>query len=181
MEEINFKQKLQEIEEWLVNAYSSIRSGQATPALLDAIRVQSYGTLVPLNQIANTAVEDARTLRINPWDTANISAIETALTEADLGVSVATDSEGVRAIFPELTSERRTQLSKLAKQKLEEARIRVRGLRDEVMKLLDQKCRTGELSEDETYTQKETVQTSVTAANTKLEEFYQKKEQELQT
>lgn len=179
MDSIEIKSKLDEIIKWLTGEYAGIRSGQATPALLDSIKVESYGSHMPLNQIGSVGVEDARTLRIAPWDTGSINAIETALQEANLGVSVATDSAGVRVIFPELTSERREQLQKLAKQKLEEARIRVRGSRDEVMKQLDKLEKDGECSEDEKFTKKDAIQADVDAANKTLDELYQKKEAEL--
>lgn len=179
MDTIEIKSKLDEIATWLQGEYVAIRSGQATPALLDAIRVDSYGAQVPLNQVANVGVEDARTLRISPWDTDSINAIETALTDADLGISVATDSAGVRAVFPELTAERREQLQKLAKQKLEDARIRVRGTRDDVMKTLDKLHKDGEASEDETFAKKDEIQTAVETANKSLEDLYQQKESEL--
>lgn len=179
MDSIEIKSKLDEISVWLGTEYAGIRTGQATPALLDNIKVESYGSMLPLNQVGSVGVEDARTLRIAPWDLSQIAAIETALQEADLGVSVATDSAGVRAIFPELTAERREQLQKLAKSKLEDARIRVRGARDEVMKALDKLEKDGECSEDEKFTKKEALQKDVDAANEALEALYNKKEAEL--
>lgn len=179
MDSIEIQSKLNDIIQWLQNEYATIRTGQATPALLDTIKVESYGSQVPLNQVGSVGVEDARTLRIAPWDVSQISAIEQALQEADLGVSVATDSAGVRAIFPELTSERRQQLQKLAKSKLEDARIRVRGARDEVMKALDKLEKDGECSEDEKFTKRDALQGNVEQANKTLDELYQKKEAEL--
>ena len=179
MDNIEIKTKLEETTAWLMSEYVGIRSGQATPALLDAIRVESYGAILPLNQVGSIGVEDARTLRVSPWDVSQIGTIETALSDANLGVSVATDSAGVRVIFPELTSERREQLQKLAKQKLEEARIRVRGTRDEVMKTIDKLHKDGELSEDVMYAKKDDVQKEVDDANSKLEGLFNKKETEL--
>jgi len=156
-----------------------IRTGQATPALLDAIRVESYGSLVPLNQVGNVGVEDARTLRVAPWDVSQVHAIEKAIRDADLGVSVATDSAGLRVIFPELTSERRTQLMKLAKTKLEDARIAVRAVRDDAMKEIEKALKDGDISEDEKFSKKEAVQATVDTANRELEGLFAKKEQEL--
>ena len=174
-----FEKKLTEAQSWLQDEYASIRSGQATPALLDAIKVDSYGSLVPLNQIGSVGVEDARTLRISPWDASQIAAVETAINDANLGVSIATDSAGLRVIFPELTSERREQLLKLAKGKLEEARVRVRTARDEAMKQIDGQEKAGEISEDERFSQKETAQKQVDEINKKLEEMLSQKEAEL--
>jgi ribosome recycling factor len=171
--------KLGEVKEWLKKEFAAIRTGQASPALLDGVKIESYGTLVTMNQVASIGVEDARTLRISPWDASQIVAIERALTEADLGVSVVTDSAGVRAIFPELTAERRVQLLKLAKAKLEDARISVRSVRDEAMKHIEKDEKAGEISEDDKFSQKETVQESIDKANTELEQLFTKKEQEL--
>ncbi len=174
------KQKFQETIKWLEREYAGIRTGQAAPALLDSVKVESYGTMVPIPQIGSVGVEDARTLRISPWDAGQIAAIERAIRDADLGVSVATDSTGLRVIFPELTSERREQLRKLAKAKLEEARVSVRSLRDELMRGLDRSEKAGEISEDELHRQKEQVQKEVDVTNKSLEAHLAAKEDELQ-
>lgn len=179
MDDTKLQTKLTDIKQWLQREYAGIRTGQANPSLLDNIKVESYGTLLPLNQVGSIGVEDARTLRIAPWDTSQIATIEQALQEADLGLSVATDSSGVRAIFPELTAERRTQLTKLAKSKLEEARISVRTARDELMKEIDQAEKAGSISEDEKFHRKEQVQKAVDETNQELDTLASKKEEEL--
>ena len=174
-----FEKRLKEIEQWLGSEYASIRTGQATPALLDGVKVESYGSMMQINQVGSVGVEDARTLRVSPWDTSLIKALETAIRDADLGVSVATDSSGLRVIFPELTGERRAQLLKLAKSKLEDARVSVRAARDEIMKDIEKQEKEGELSEDEKFAQKDTIQKLVDAANRNLEAVYDKKEAEI--
>lgn len=179
MEQKEIQTKLNEIKDWLQREFAGIRTGQASPALLDSVKAESYGSLTPINQMSSIGIEDARTLRITPWDTSQIPAIEKALHEADLGVSVATDSAGVRAVFPELTVERRAQLQKLAKAKLEDARIRVRSVRDDVMKEIDKKEKNGDISEDDKYTKKESVQEAVDNINKSLEALYSQKETEL--
>lgn len=176
---IDFDVRGKEILEWLNTEYSGIRTGQATPALLDNIKVESYGSMMPLNQVGSVGVEDARTLRISLWDAGGVTAVETALREADLGVSIATDSSGLRVIFPELTSDRRVQLIKLAKSKLEEARVSVRSARDEIMKDLEKQQKDGDIGEDDKFTQKEAVQKKVDAINTQLEGLYDQKEAEV--
>jgi ribosome recycling factor len=177
----NIEQRLQEAKDWLQKEYAAIRTGQATPALLDGIKVQSYGAQVPMNQVGNVGVEDARTLRVSAWDTGVISNIEQAILDANLGVSVVTDSSGLRVIFPELTSERREQLLRLAKSKFEDARITIRGARDEAMKDIDKQEKDGDLSEDEKFAEKENVQELVDKANKALEELFVKKESELKS
>jgi len=172
--------KFTDVGAWLTSEFAGVRSGQATPALLDGVKIDNYGALVPLNQVGSVGIEDARTLRIAPWDASQIAAIETAVGEANLGVSVATDSSGVRVIFPELTAERREQLLKLAKQKLEDARVSVRAIRDDAMKEIDKAEKAGDISEDEKFTKKEDVQKLVDDTNKQLESLYQTKEVELQ-
>ena len=174
------KKKLNEVKEWLQKEYAGIRTGKSSPALLDSIRVESYGSYMPVNQVANISTEDARTLRVSPWDSSMISAIERAIQDADLGVSLATDSSGVRVIFPELTIERRAQLQKLAKSKLEDARIRVRAVRDDVMKNIDKSEKDGDISEDQKFTQKDAAQKAVDETNRALESLFDQKEVELQ-
>lgn len=175
----DIKKKLQEATEWLQKEYSGIRTGQASPSLLDAIKVDNYGSMTPLNQVGNVGIEDARTLKISPWDVSSVSTIEQAIRDAELGVSVVSDSSGLRVIFPELTSERREQLLKLAKSKLEDARISVRSVRDEYMKMIEKSEKDGDISEDEKFGKKESVQTSVDSTNNELDSLLMKKEQEL--
>lgn len=175
-----FSKKLKETVSWLGEAYTGIRTGQATPALLDGVRVPSYGAQVPLNQVGTIGIEDARTLRISTWDAGTIPAIEQAIKDADLGVSVSTDSSGLRISFPELTSERREQLLKIAKQKLEDARVSIRAARDEIMKDIDRQQKDGDLSEDKKFAMKEQIQKQVDATNKELEELYGQKEVEIQ-
>lgn len=173
------KQKLDGTKDWLQKEFSSIRTGQATPALLDGIKIDNYGSLTPLSQVGTVGVEDARTLRVSLWDVSQIPLAEKAVTEADLGVSLSSDSAGLRVIFPELTAERRVQLLRLAKTKLEEARVTVRAVRDDAMKLIEKELKAGDISEDEKFTRKELVQSSVDTVNTALEALYDHKEQEL--
>jgi len=176
---IDFEKRTKDIVAWLQQEYTGIRTGQAAPAILDSIKVESYGSKMPLNQVASISIENARTLRVSPWDAGAISSIETAIRDADLGVSLATDSTGLRVIFPELTSDRRGQLLKLAGQKLEDARISVRGARDEVMKVLDKQMKDAELSKDAHFAAKEKVQKQVEATNMQLEALYDAKEAEI--
>jgi len=173
------KQKLKEVKDWLQQEFANIRTGQASPALLDFVKVESYGTLMPLNQIGTVGVEDARTLRVSVWDASVVKAAEEAIRDAELGVSVVGDSTGLRVIFPELTSERREQLLKLAKSKLEDARIAVRAIRDDFMKVIEKSEKAGDIGEDEKFTKKEAVQSAVDEINRSLESLCNQKESEL--
>ncbi len=179
---INFtqlKEKLESTQEWLVNEFAGVRTGRAVPALLDNIKVDAYGMQTPLKQLANIGVEDARTLRVNPFDVSQIKDVEKAITNADLGVGVQATSSEVRVIFPELTGERREQLLKIAGAKLEEARVRVRGARDDMKKDLIKQEKDGEISKDENHNAQEEMQKIVDDANKMLEDLYKKKEEEI--
>ena len=174
-----FSKRIQSAIEWLQSEYAGIRTGQATPALLDSIKVESYGAMMPINQVGSIGIEDARTLRVSPWDAGAVATIERAIKDADLGVSVATDSSGLRVIFPELSSERRVQLVKLAKAKLEDARVRIRAARDEAMKDIDAREKSGGMGEDQKFKEKDAVQKQVEAANKRLDDLYGTKEKEI--
>ena len=119
----DFNKRKDGVVEWLQKEFSSIRTGRATVTLLDSVMVDSYGTKTPLNQTANLSVEDPRTIRISPWDKSLIPEVEKGVANADLGVSTSADEDGVRAIFPELTTENRERLVKQAKAKVEEAKV----------------------------------------------------------
>jgi ribosome recycling factor len=173
------KQKLHEAKDWLQKEFIGIRTGQASPALLDAVKVESYGAMMPLNQVGTIGIEDARTLRVSVWDASVVKAAEEAVRDSELGVSVVGDSSGLRVIFPELTSERRQQLLKLAKSKFEDARISVRALRDDAMKAIEKSEKAGDIGEDEKFTKKEAIQSAVDEANQSLESLFLQKESEL--
>lgn len=174
-----FDARAAEVVEWLAKEYTSVRTGRATPTLLDGVQVESYGTRVPLMQVGSVGVEDPRTLRVTPWDASQVKAIEKAITDADLGVSVASDDRGIRVTFPELTSERRVQLLKIAKAKLEDARVSLRQARDEVVRDLEQKEKASELTEDEKFRAKDDLQKRIDKANEQLNAMLAKKETEI--
>ncbi|KND48914.1 MAG: ribosome recycling factor [Parcubacteria bacterium C7867-005] len=164
---------------WLQKEFSALRTGRSTPTILDVVSVESYGSRVPINQVANITVQDARTIRITPWDKNVTQAIDVAIRESNLGLSVAVDDQGLRISFPELTADRRVGLIKVAKQKLEEARITIRGERERVLNDLDKKEKDGEMSKDDKFRAKEDLQKLVDEANRKLEDLSTRKEKEI--
>ena len=174
-----FKQEIKNIEEWLRREFSTIRTGRATPAILDGVRVEAYESDMGIMELANISVEDARMIRITPWDMSLVKAVEKGITASDLGLSVAVDDKGIRVIFPELTSDRRTSLIKVAKQKLEDARITLRGEREKVIKDIDKQERDGGISEDEKFRLKTELQKMLDDTNRVLDEVFVKKEKEI--
>lgn len=176
-----FKVRTGEIEEWLKKELSLLRTGRATSAILDSITVDSYGSQSPIAHVGTVSMEDARTLRIAPWDKTQVKAIEGAIQKANLGLSVTTDDGGLRVIFPELTGERRQQIIKLLKDKLEEARISLRKEREEVIADLKKLEKEGELSEDDVFKSKEELQKRVDEANAKFDALAAAKEADITT
>ena len=174
-----FKKNLASAEEWLKKELTQIRTGQASPAVLDGVRVEVYGTPMALKEVASIIIEGARTLRLTPWDKAQVKEIEKAVNEANLGMSVAADGEGVRVNFPELTSDKRKDYAKTAKDKLEDAKKHVRGHRDQVVKDLQAKEKASGFGKDEVFRLKNETQKIVDETNKKLEEMYAKKEKEI--
>jgi ribosome recycling factor len=174
-----FEKKIKDLQERLAKELSGIRTGRSSPAILDAIQVESYGTRMPINQLATISVEDARTLRITPWDKANAKEIEKAITQGNLGLSVGADEKGIRVFFPELTLERRAGLLKVAKEKVEEARAMLRQARDEVWSDIQKKEKEKAMSEDDKFRGKDDMQKRVDSANKYFDDALQRKEREI--
>ena len=129
--------------------YDSLRTGRASAALLDKIRVDYYGTPTPINQVASISVPEARSIVIQPWDKTVLPAIEKAIQTSDLGLPPNNDGKLIRLVFPSLTEDRRKQLAKSAKATAETARIAIRNIRREGMDELKKLSKNGDISEDQ--------------------------------
>jgi ribosome recycling factor len=175
----NVQKQKESIVEWLKAEYRSIQTGRATPQVLDLVYIDMYGSRTPIAHVGSITIEDPRTIRVAPWDKTIVSAIEKAINEADLGLSVSSDSDGLRVHFPALTTETRTKLVKLLKDRLEEGRIRVRALREETNKDIDAREKDGEYGEDDKRRYREETQKNVDGMNLDLEDLFQKKEKEV--
>ncbi len=165
--------------EWLRGEYRSISTGRATPQVLDLVSIDMYGARTQIAHAGSITIEDPRTLRVSPWDKTIIGQMEKAINDADLGLSVSSDSDGLRVHFPALTTETRQKLVKLLKDRLEEARVRVRTLREETNKNIDSREKAGEYGEDEQHRYRDDMQKIVDTTNLQLEELFQKKEKEV--
>ena len=173
------KNKIKETEEWMKKEYTGIRTGMASPQLLDSVIVESYGQRMPINQVGSVSIADPKSLLVTPWDASQVKAVEKAITVANLGVSLKTDEKGVRIFFPELTSERREILIKMAKDKLEHGKITLRAVRDEVVKDIENKEKEGGMGEDDKFRFKGEMQKLVDAGNKALEDIFNKKNKEI--
>lgn len=186
----NFKTELKKVEEFLGKEYSQLNIGRASPMVLDGVSVESYGSRVPLKNVASVSIEDPKTLRISPFDKNQIKEIEKAIASANLGLSVATDDLGIRVIFPQLTTETRQNLVKVLKEKLEEQRITVRRERERIWADIEAREKEparppksgaggGKLTEDEKFKAKEELQKIIDEANRNLEASFEKKQKEV--
>ena len=167
------------ITDWLKSEYRTIQTGRATPQVLDLVHIDMYGARTQIAHAGSVTIEDPRTIRVAPWDKSVIGQMEKAINDADLGLSVSSDSEGLRVHFPSLTTETRSKLVKLLKERLEDARVRVRALREETNKNIDARAKEGEYGEDEQNKYREEMQKIVDRANQELEDLFQKKETEV--
>lgn len=167
------------IEEWLNTEYKQVHSGRATPMILDGIVVDNYGSMVPLRNVASISIEDPKTLRIAPWDKNTVKAIEKSLIDSNLGLGVVSDSDGVRLTFPPLTTERRTETVKILKTILEDARIRVRKIRESELKKIDEITKNDGIGEDDKRRLEQDMQKTVDQTNANLESIFKQKEKEV--
>ena len=167
------------MEEWLLREYAGLHTGRATPAVLDTIIIDSYGSKMPIKNVASINIEDPKTIRVSPWDKNQVKEIEKAVNTANLGLSVTVDKEGLRVIFPQLTEETRGSLVKVLKAKLEESRIRMRQEREKVWNDVQRVEKDGKMSEDDKFRAKDEIQKIIDEANNKLEALFAKKEKEV--
>ncbi len=175
----NFSIGMTEVISWLNKELSSIRTGRATATLLDSVFVEVYGSKMPLNQVASISQEDPKTIKVMPFDFKQASIIEKGINEADLGVSVSNSSTGIRVVFPDLTSERRDVLVKQVGKKVEEAKTSVRIKRDELKKDIQNKKKSGSISEDDERRQLSEMQEIVDKTNKEFDALFEKKEKEI--
>lgn len=174
-----FKKQLTSSEDWLKKEFQQIRTGQASPAVLDNVKVEVYGAPMGLKEVASVTIEGARTLRISPWDKSQTKEIEKGITAANIGLAVIVDDQGLRVMFPELTADRRTEIAKMAKEKMEDAKKQVRQHRDVVVKDLQSKEKDGFMPKDDAFRASKDAQKLVDEANKRLEDAYVKKEKEI--
>lgn len=174
-----FKKKMDGVKEHLNKELSTIHTGRANVALLDMVFIESYGSRLAIPHVATVTNEDARTLRIVPWEKSNGKEIERAINEVNLGLSVSADDSGLRVAFPPLTTERRIAFTKIARDKVEEGHIAVRNEREKTKNDIIAKEREGEISEDEKRISLENLQKLVDEANSALDMFGEKKEKEI--
>ncbi len=176
-----FKADADKALEHMLHELAGLRTGRANPALLHNVQVDSYGSTMPLSQLANIGTQDARTLVVTPWDKSNIGSIEKGIQAANLGLNPSSDGQVIRVILPQLTEERRKELVKLVGQVAEKARIGVRNVREDVLKASKKAKEDGEMTEDEQQVFQKKLQTAVDELNEEIKKQAEEKEKEIMT
>jgi len=144
-----FEERMKKTLSVLDEDFDTIRVGRANPKVLDKITVNYYGTETPLNQVGNVSVPEPRMLQISPWEVSLIKDIEKAIHTSELGLNPSNDGKVIRLVFPELTEERRKQLSKDVKKKGEDAKVSIRNIRRDAMDILKKAEKKNEITEDD--------------------------------
>lgn len=160
---------------------NSIRTGRANPTLVENIIVNYYGTKTPLQQLANISVPDTRYIIIQPWDKNTIKDIEKSINASDLGLNPINEGNIIRIVIPALTEERRKDLSKVVHQKIEETRVSIRNIREEVWRTIKDKKTSSEITEDDMFQQQKELQKVIDEYNEKIKTMGDEKEKEIMT
>ncbi|MDT7924852.1 MAG: ribosome recycling factor [Chlorobiota bacterium] len=173
------RQHMAKSVEHLQQQLARLRTGRATPALIEHIRVDYYGVPTPISQVGNISVPEPRMLVIQPWDRSLLGAIEKAILQSDLGVTPSNDGSVIRIVMPPLSEERRRELVKVCRKYAEEARIALRNLRREYMEKLRQVEKEEHLSEDERRRGEQELQKIMDSFTEEIERILERKEREI--
>lgn len=175
----SLKADMEKVISHLKKEYDRVRTGRASPALLDGIKVDYYGTPMPLNQVANISVPEPRLITIQPWDKGIMGEIEKAIQRSDLGLTPMNDGKVIRIAIPPLTEERRKELVKLVKKIAEERKVDLRNHRREANETLKELKKDKVITEDELFRYQEEVQKITDSYVEKVELLMEQKEKEI--
>ena len=173
------RQKMEKTIEALRKDLNKIRTGRASAALLDGIKVNAYETLMPLDQVSSISVPESRLITIKPWDQSIIGEIEKSILKSELGLTPMNDGKLIRISIPPLTEERRKELAKMAKKMAEEAKISIRSHRREANEMFKELKNEKEISEDEMYKSQDQTQKVTDDFTKKADEITSEKEKEI--
>ncbi|EFE92090.1 ribosome recycling factor [Oribacterium sp. oral taxon 078 str. F0263] len=174
-------EKMHKTHDNLMSELATIRAGRANPHVLDRITVDYYGTQTPLQQVGNISVPEARMLQIQPWDKGMLKEIEKAINLSDLGINPTNDGNTIRLVFPELTEERRRELTKEVKKKGEAAKVAIRNIRRDAMELAKKLEKNSEITEDDLSRQTKDIQDLTDHMIEKIDRSVEAKNKELMT
>ena len=174
-----FERKMNTTLEVLASDFGAVRAGRANAQVLDRISVEYYGTPTPLNQVGTISSPDPRTLIIQPWDTTLLKAIEKAIQTSDLGINPQNDGRVIRLVFPQLTEERRKDLTKLVKKYGEDSKVAIRNVRRDAVDYVKKAQKKSEMTEDEEKKAEKDIQELTDKFIKKVDEMCARKEKEL--
>jgi ribosome recycling factor len=172
-------EKMEKAVEHVQSQFSTVRTGRATPALVERLVAEYYGSPVPIQQLASFQVPEARTLVVKPHDRGALQAIEKAIRESDLGMSPSNDGVVIRLNFPALTEERRKEYVKVVKNMAEDGRIAIRNIRRDVRKSMETAEKNGEISKDELERAEKDLEKVTSDHIDLIDKAFSRKEQEL--
>ncbi|MCH5187757.1 MAG: ribosome recycling factor [Oscillospiraceae bacterium] len=172
-------EKMDKTLQHLLAEFSAIRAGRANPTVLDRITVDYYGTATPLQQVGTISTPDPRTLTIQPWDTSLLKAIEKAILASELGINPQNDGRLIRLSFPQLTEERRKELTKQAAKKAEDAKVAIRAIRRDAMDDFKDQKKKSEITEDDLKGIEKDIQDLTDAKIKEIESMLAKKNKEI--
>lgn len=175
----NYSTKMEKTVSVLKEDLNTVRAGRANAAILDKVSVNYYGTQTPLKSVANISVPDPRTLMITPFDPSSIADIEKAINEANLGLNPSNDGKAIRLVVPQLTEERRKELTKATKKMGEEAKVAVRNIRRDVNEAAKKAEKNGDMTEDDLKGTLDDVQKSTDKFIKTIDEMIAKKDKEI--
>ena len=173
------EQKMQKTVDALKHDYQKVRTGRAHTGLLDHIQVDYYGSMMPINQVANVTLADARTIAVQPWEKKMVQVVEKAIRDSDLGLNPATSGDLIRVAMPALTEDRRKELIKVVRHEAENARIGVRNIRRDTNEHLKKLLKDHEVSEDDERHAQVDVQKLTDRYITEIDKVLQGKEADL--
>ncbi len=175
------KEKMQKALQSLGQQMASVRTGKANVSLLDKIRVDCYGSLLPLNQVASIGAPEVSLITIQPWDKEMLPKIEKSILASDLGLTPSNDGSIIRLQIPSLTEERRKELVRVVKRLAEDSRVEIRNIRREANDTLKKQEKSAELSEDDSHRLMEKVQDLTDEFIEEIDDLLKKKEEEIMT
>lgn len=170
---------MQKAVEHLGAELATLRAGRASPAMLDGVRVEAYGSQMPLNQVANVSASSHDLLVVQPWDRSTLKAVERGIQEANLGINPTNDGTMIRIVIPPMTEERRKELAKAARHKGEDAKVAVRNVRRDAKGHLQREQQANHLPEDMRFEAEERLQKMTDEFIAKVDAALDKKEQEI--
>jgi ribosome recycling factor len=173
------EQKMNKTVDALKADLGKVRTGRAHPGILDHLHVDYYGTMMPINQVANVTLADARTITVQPWEKKMVHAVEKAIRDSDLGVNPATQGDLIRIPMPALTEERRRDLTKIVRTEAENARVAVRNIRRDANEHLKRLLKDKEVSEDEEHKAQDEVQKMTDRHIVEIDQLLHAKEADL--